>query len=128
MKHKPINKKIRDEVYRKYGGHCAYCGCDLLYGDMQVDHIRSLYWKSIDNGYVDNPDVVQDDGIENLMPSCRQCNFYKGEYDIEGFRSKMKNMLERTCRDSFQVRLAMKYGILKYEPWDGVFYFESVNK
>ena len=33
-----INKKIREAVYKKYGGRCAYCGRAIAYKDMQVDH------------------------------------------------------------------------------------------
>lgn len=25
-RHKPIPKAIRQQVYEKFGGHCAYCG------------------------------------------------------------------------------------------------------
>lgn len=125
MRHKPIPKRIREIVYNKYNGHCAYCGCKLEYKDMQVDHIESLYVKSLNEQLADNPTLTQNDNVENLMPSCRQCNFYKGEADIEGFRSKIHNWLERTCIDSFQVKLAMKYGILQYKPWDDKFYFEK---
>lgn len=37
-----ISKKIREEVYRKYDGHCAYCGREIAYKDMQVDHFRPV--------------------------------------------------------------------------------------
>lgn len=37
-----ISKKIRKEVYRKYDGHCAYCGREIAYKDMQVDHFLPL--------------------------------------------------------------------------------------
>lgn len=114
MEHKPIPKRIREIVYQKYDGHCAYCGCELQYKDMQVDHIVSVFRST-----------VQDDSIENLMPSCRRCNFYKAGDDINGFRRKIREWLERSCRESFQVKLAMKYGILTYKPWDGKFYFEK---
>lgn len=36
-----FNKLVREKVYQKYNGHCAYCGCELQYKDMQVDHIES---------------------------------------------------------------------------------------
>lgn len=45
--------------------------------------------------------------------------------DIERFRNRIRSELEHTCRQSFQTRLAMQYGIIKYEPWNGKFYFES---
>ena len=28
-----ISKKTREEVYRKYDGHCAYCGREIAYKD-----------------------------------------------------------------------------------------------
>lgn len=31
MARKPIPKNIREQVYRKCNGHCAYCGCELDY-------------------------------------------------------------------------------------------------
>ena len=69
MKHKLIPKSIRLEVYEKCNHRCAYCGCELEYKDMQVDHLIAL-----ENGGKDS--------LENYMPSCRQCNFYKHTYDI----------------------------------------------
>ncbi len=30
-KRKSIPKKTREEVYKMYDGHCAYCGCELEY-------------------------------------------------------------------------------------------------
>lgn len=121
MKHKPIPKRTRQLVYAKYDGHCAYCGCKLEPKDMQVDHIKSVFQSTRENGWYE----AQDDSIENLMPACRQCNFYKNETDIEGFRTRIHEWLEKTCRQSFQVRLAMKHGILEYHPWDGKFWFEK---
>lgn len=43
MKRKPIPQEIRRQVYEKCNGHCAYCGCELKYEDMQVDHKESVY-------------------------------------------------------------------------------------
>ena len=121
MKHKPIPKRTRQLVYAKYDGHCAYCGCKLEPKDMQIDHAKSVFLSSYENG----GEICQNDSIENLMPACRQCNFYKNETDIEGFRDRIRTWLEKTCRQSFQVRLAMKFGILEYHPWDGKFWFEK---
>lgn len=47
MKRKPFNKKTRIKVYdkffRNYIGRCAYCGCEIEYKDMQVDHVIPVY-------------------------------------------------------------------------------------
>lgn len=37
-----ISKSKREEVYQKYNGHCAYCGREIAYKDMQVDHFLPL--------------------------------------------------------------------------------------
>ena len=85
---------------------------------MQVDHIESVfnaeYWerKEVDNS------------IDNLMPACRQCNFYKGAFSLEVFRRQMKSLMERV-RKSFIFRLAGKYGMVTEKEWDGLFYFEK---
>ena len=126
MKRKPISKTIRQQVYDKYNGHCAYCGKEIELKDMQVDHIVPIFLA--DYSTRDDVKRVVEEGkinvIDNYMPACRSCNFYKGVCDIDGFRERIKNELDHTCRQSFQTRLAMQYGIIKYEPWDGKFYFE----
>lgn len=120
MKRKSISKEIRRKVYDKYGGHCAYCGCPLAYKDMQVDHIDAVYRAAYEGRDVDN-------SIDNLLPACRQCNFYKGASTVDEFRRKILQ-LERTALVGFPVRLAQKYGIVRVEKWDGKFYFEKIEK
>ena len=119
MKRKPITTTTRQKVYDKYNGHCAYCGCELDFKSMQVDHIDSVYRAEYEGREVDN-------SIDNLMPACRQCNFYKGAATVDEFRRKIIH-LETTCLVSFPVRLAVKYGILKTNEWDMKFYFEKVD-
>lgn len=128
MKRKPIPKKTRLDVYDKYNGHCAYCGKEIAYKDMQVDHATPFagVWYGKDRKKVE--EMVEDDTINdiaNLMPACRACNFYKGGEDIEQFRHKVKAQLQHTCIDTFQARLAIQYGIITYKEWDGKFYFEK---
>ena len=45
-KRKPIPKKVREQIYEKYYGHCAYCGCEIEYKEMQVDHIDSVQYNN----------------------------------------------------------------------------------
>lgn len=113
---KSIPKEIRKKVYEKYGGRCAYCGCKLEYKNMQVDHIDAVYRAKYEGRQVDN-------SIDNYMPACRQCNFYKGTSTIEEFRRKIVH-LEETVFNRFTVRLALKYGILRFRRWGQTFYFE----
>lgn len=111
-KRKSIPQSVRQTVYQKYGGRCAYCGCELEYKDMQVDHVQSVYWNNGGNE------------IENLMPACRMCNFYKSTYDLEKFRGQLRMLTER-LEKSFIYRLAKKYGIVEEHDRDIQFYFEK---
>ena len=109
-----MNKKIRKEVFNKYKGHCAYCGCKLTLKDMQVDHITAKY-------------LGGQDDISNLNPACRQCNFYKQTLTIEEFREKMGSLMLRV-RGSYIYRLALKYRMVKEIEWNGKFYFEKLKE
>ena len=111
-KRKPIPQKIRKRVYEKYNGHCAYCGCELEYKDMQVDHITPLYWHGGENS------------LENYMPACRMCNFYKSTMTVEKFRQNIQTLHDRLER-SFIYRLAKRYGIITEHKDQIVFYFEK---
>lgn len=123
MKHKPIQKKLRELVYAKYNGHCAYCGCEIEYKDMQVDHANSLWG----NVYLGNS-KIQNDSLDNLMPACRQCNLYKGGSNIEAFRTLLKETFEKNSLNTWQIRFGIKYGMIEKHPWDGKFYFEKSVK
>ena len=37
-----LTKEERRAVYDKTHGHCAYCGCNIGFEDMQVDHVVPL--------------------------------------------------------------------------------------
>lgn len=112
---KPIPKKIREQVYKKYNGHCAYCGCEIDYKDMQVDHVISVYGKDGSND------------LDNLMPTCRMCNFYKSTYSLDDFRKNLETLHER-LRKPFIYRLALKYRLIEEHKKNVVFYFENENE
>ena len=87
---------------------------------MQVDHVLSVArakWIK---------DELDLNNIDNLMPSCRSCNYYKDTCSIETFRKNLSTLMERV-RKQYIFRLAEKYGMVQEMNWDGKFYFEKVN-
>ena len=117
----------RQQVYRKYNGHCAYCGQEIEYRDMQVDH---MFPKCLDGMYDWGGLKYKGthiDEYDNLMPSCRICNHYKRANNLESYRNLMTTLHERLMK-IYIVRVAVKYGIAKITPFDGMFYFEKQNK
>lgn len=116
MSRKAIPKNIRELVFNKYNKHCAYCGCELEYKDMQVDHIDSYYI----NTYYGNNDNID---ISNLNPSCRMCNFYKSTMSIEKFREQLSLVVNRLNKN-FTYRLAKKYNLIEEKEIKIKFYYE----
>lgn len=124
-KHKSLTKSQRLEVYNKYNGHCAYCGCKLEYKDMQVDHLLPLYWSEKVSGVgLDRKDL---DSFENYMPACKSCNFYKSTLSLEHFRKQLETLHQR-LEKQFIYRLAKKYKLITEHPKQVQFYFEMTEE
>lgn len=111
-----MNKQIRQQVYEKYNGHCAYCGNLIEYKDMQVDHFRPQRPYNGSGGT---------DNIENLMPSCRRCNHYKRANNLETYRQYLLDMKRKVLDDTYLGKVAIDYGMVEWLGWDGKFYFEK---
>lgn len=113
-RHKPIPKAVRQKVYEKYDGHCAYCGKPIEYKEMQVDHIQAHYLGGADE-------------MDNYNPACRMCNFYKGTMSIDRFREELRKLQER-LKKVYIYRLALRYGLVEEKENEVVFYFESKER
>lgn len=110
-KRKAMPKALRVKVYKKYAGRCAYCGKQIRYEDMQVDHIKAVY-------------LGGDNDFNNLLPACRSCNFYKSTYDLEEFRQQINLIISRLARE-FIYKVALNYGIVEETGKEVIFYFEN---
>ena len=118
-------KELRQKVYDKYGGHCAYCGKKIAIEDVQIDHIVPIR-RGDTQQQLDKYDIQKGaDDISNYNPSCRSCNFRKGVYSIEQFREEIRKQCKGIMKRSFQVRQSMDYGLLEYYDKPIVFYFEK---
>ena len=73
-----ISRTRRREIFRMFGGRCAYCGCKLNPEYFHIDHIVAR--------------VCGGKNYNNLFPSCPECNHYKGSSSVEEFRVKISNL------------------------------------
>ena len=105
----------RAKIWGKYGGKCAYCGCEISLKDMQIDHIKPKR-----SGGTDDED--------NLNPSCRLCNHYKRANTLEEFRSWQLGGLLARLRKIYIFRVAERYGIVQAKEFSNKFYFETIQK
>ena len=122
-----MKKKLREQVYNKHGGKCAYCGKSLLQSQMQVDHIKPLFRSWSDNELVYRGLERGKNDADNLNPSCVRCNRWKATYTLEEFRIEIKAQLARVTRDSAGFRLALDYNQIKATDKPVLFYFERAN-
>lgn len=137
-----MTKKIRQQVFDKYNGLCAYTG-KLLGDDWQVDHVTSkikheyqTYWNK-----ATLPEIKQElkkvDQLSNLLPACKIVNHYKRGFDLEGFRAYMRTFHTRLSklpkkptvqksikRKAYMLKVAELFDITPDKPFSGIFYFE----
>ena len=140
-----MNKKLRQQVYDKFGGRCAYSG-QPLDDKWQVDHATSkkknFYLACYDYGDMDklSERLKSIDRLENLLPACWIINHYKRELDVEGFRKYLadfhirlaklpKNPIAQRSirRKRYMQEVADIMGITPDKPFSGKFYFETLN-
>lgn len=112
-----FSKAIRQTVYEKYNGRCAYCGREIAYKDMQVDHFVPR------NGYF----VKGSDELSNLMPSCRMCNHYKRANSLETFRMYIREIPYK-LRQNYIYKVGVVYGNIIENVKPVEFYFETQEK
>lgn len=116
---KTISKKTRVAVYEKYDGHCAYCGKEIEYKEMQLDHMiprqRERFKKYTEE---------EIECFENYMPSCRRCNHYKRAHSLETFRQMIEEIPNKLFRDNYIYKVGLDYGLVSAHKQKVIFYFE----
>lgn len=117
-----LTKQQRLMLHQKYGGKCAYCGCEL--GDKwHADHISPIVRDWV-NGRCLRP---ENNHIDNFNPSCPSCNIIKGSLSLESFRKVIAKFVPSLNRDSTQYKFAKRYGLVKETDVEVIFYFERVG-
>ena len=106
MKRRRLTLTEKYDVLEKTEWRCSYCGCDIDIRSMVVDHLISLH----NHG---------EDVLDNMVPACHECNYYKGGCNPPGFKRKLKKAFAMKEKCDFVKRLEKKY-----DGWGGVFYFE----
>ncbi|KIU31179.1 HNH endonuclease [Atlantibacter hermannii] len=131
-----LNKTQRAELRMKFGGRCAYCGCELPEKGWHADHVEAVYrkleideqarqqgkWKLKQTGDVFRP---QHDTLSNLFPSCAPCNLFKSVFDVEEFRRQISFQAGRALKTSVNFRTAERFGLVVVIDKPVVFWFEK---
>lgn len=129
-----MKKADRQKIFDKYGGRCAYCGCELQKG-WHVDEIEPIRrnWVTFlrkdgttTKMYTDclHPENLH---IDNQNPACASCNINKHSESLENFRAAIKKYVESLNLYSTQYKIAKRYGLIKETGVEVIFYFENIT-
>lgn len=122
-----ISKSVREAVYKKCDGHCAYCGKPIEFKNMHVDHIQAK-WHTLTDEQAERSKITKGtDDIENLNPTCVRCNRWKQTFTIEQFRNEISMQTTRLMKYNNNYRMAFDYGMIAVNPKPVTFYFETIN-
>lgn len=129
-----MKKSDRQKVFDKYGGRCAYCGCELHKG-WHVDEIEPIVrgtkyhydgkGKRTEEKYITYPDRLN---VENQNPACASCNIQKHSQSLEVFRSQIAQFVESLNKYHSIYRFAKRYGLIQETGIEVKFYFETVKQ
>lgn len=116
---KGVSKMTRLNVFAKYNGRCAYCGCELELEKMQVDHL------------VAHKGEGGEDTLDNYMPTCDVCNRKKSNNTLDGFRKTIRHCgeIHRKRKKPIMAdsdKLAIKYSLTEQDH-EITFYFENYD-
>lgn len=121
-----MNKATRDIVFQKYGGKCAYCGCELQKG-WNIDHIEP-HWHTVNEAQAAKWGIKKGaHDISNFNPSCPRCNRWKSTFTIEQFRQEIQLQVQRLNSYSNNYRMAKDFNLIRETEAEVVFYYETLN-
>lgn len=123
QKRKSLSPKVREAVYYKYDGHCAYCGKELTTKEFQVDHLIPVQRERFGK-YAEE----QLECFENYMPACRRCNHYKRAHSLEVFRKMIEEIPKKLFRDNYIYKVGLDYGLIDAHECKIKFYFEEYEE
>jgi len=125
-----LTKAQREQLKNKFGGHCAYCGCDLS-DKWHADHIEAVKRELISvpnvgirtTGELTRPHL---DTIENMNPACVPCNSNKSSMSLESWRKLIAHYRDvQLLRDSTHARHLHRFGLIEIKSDPVVFFFEK---
>lgn len=124
-----MTKDERQKVFDKYGGKCAYCGCELTKG-WHVDHIEPIVrdhaWNK-EKGRFEATGICRkpNETPDNYNPACPSCNIQKNSHTLEQFRLNIQQFINSLNQYSTQYKFAKRYGLLTETNITVKFYFET---
>lgn len=126
------SKRQKDDLRAKFGGRCAYCGCELDKG-MHADHLEPVVRLNTDPWGRRLPAAEckllkpERNVVSNMMPACKGCNLHKGGYPLEHWRALLQRSGEIVAAQTSTFRAGVRMGVITVSDAPVVFYFERLR-
>ena len=120
-----LTKKQRAELREKFGGRCAYCGCELP-ERWHADHFEAVR-RGVSHRWEGNAERPENHRIDNMMPACIPCNLSKAHMGLEAWRAWIAGHVASLNNYHPIYRLAKAYGLIQETGNPVIFYFERVQ-
>lgn len=134
-----LTLKQRSLLRMKFGGRCAYCGCELPEKGWHADHVEPVLriseideaarakglWKLKNTGAVT---YAARNSIDNHFPACAPCNLFKATFSVELFREQIAKQIERARASSVNFRTAERFGQIQITQTPILFWFERYQE
>ena len=127
-----LSKAQREQLKNKFGGHCAYCGCELG-SKWHADHVeavrRDLEWGK--DGVLRTTNEMEHphlDTIENMNPACVPCNLNKSSLPLEVWREQIKNYEQSLVKFHNIFNHALRFQLVAFTDKPVMFFFETYQQ
>lgn len=130
-----MTKKDRQLIFEKFGGKCAYCGCELQKG-WHVDEIEPVrrIWQTSYSEKTGSPyqkfigfEHPERMNLANQNPACASCNINKHSMSLEDFRRLIAGFMKHLNEINTQYKIAKRYGLVQETNIEVKFYFETIR-
>ena len=129
-----MKKADRQTIFDKYGGRCAYCGCELAKG-WHVDEVEPIRRNHVWNHEKKKWEINKEHPcvhperlhIDNQNPACPSCNINKHSESLEHFRKNIAAYMKHLNEISTQYKIAKRYGLVQETGIEVKFYFETLT-
>lgn len=126
-----MKKSDRQLIFDKYGGKCAYCGCELQKGWHvdEIEPVRRHYDFSYEKKKMEFVGMAHPERmtIENQNPACASCNINKHSMSLEEFRQLISGFMKHLNGVNTQYKIAKRYGLVEETSKPVIFYFETLT-
>lgn len=104
-----IPKKYKEFLYYFYLKRCVYCGREITFKEMEIDHVYPRNIHNIEEQDVNYRAISNND---NYVIACPDCNRLKSNRTADEFLQYVREDLLNDLHKNIKYRVALQMGII----------------